>query len=268
LLLALADIDRIIQIIRQSKTQAEAKQGLMTVECPAAMMQRALGEEGFSVFQQERGVAENYTLTPVQAEAILKMTLGQLVNLEQERLGNQYNELLNEIRGIPPYSGRRRAIQKIIRDDLIEIRDKYADKRRTEITGEELTEVVDKDLIEEETWWSRISHRGYIKRTPVSTYRAKNRWQGNKGARDRGRRSNRACLCSQYARFPAVLLNQGAGLLAAKFISCLNLVARAAAGRLSICSTWIKTNGLPSASRFGLQCRRSLPDHGYSQGLD
>ncbi|MFO0007789.1 MAG: DNA gyrase subunit A, partial [bacterium] len=90
LLLALADIDRIIQIIRQSKTQAEAKQGLMTVECPAAMMQRALGNEGFDAFQQERGVADNYTLTPVQAEAILKMTLGQLVNREQERLGNQY----------------------------------------------------------------------------------------------------------------------------------------------------------------------------------
>lgn len=184
LLLALTDIDRIIQIIRQSKTQAEAKQGLMTVECPAAMMQRALGDEGFAVFQQERGVAENYTLTPVQAEAILKMTLGQLVNLEQERLGGQYNELLNEIKEYLRILGEEGAIERIIHEDLTEIRDKYADKRRTEITGEELTEVVDEDLIEEENMVVSISHRGYIKRTPVSTYRAQKRGgKGIKGAK-------------------------------------------------------------------------------------
>ncbi|MFO0260421.1 MAG: DNA topoisomerase (ATP-hydrolyzing) subunit A, partial [Planctomycetota bacterium] len=179
LLLALADIDRIIQIIRQSKTQAEAKQGLMTVECPAAMMQRALGDEGFAVFQNERGVAAAYTLTPVQAEAILKMTLGQLVNLEQERLGGQYRELLEEIKEYLRILGEDGAIERIIREDLSDIRDKYADKRRTEITGEELTEVVDEDLIEEENMVVSISHRGYIKRTPVSTYRAQKR--GGKG---------------------------------------------------------------------------------------
>ncbi|MFN6206802.1 MAG: DNA gyrase subunit A [Planctomycetota bacterium] len=184
LLLALADIDRIIQIIRQSKTQAEAKQGLMTVECPAAMMQRALGDEGFAVFQNERGVAAAYTLTPVQAEAILKMTLGQLVNLEQERLGGQYRELLEEIKEYLRILGEDGAIERIIREDLSDIRDKYADKRRTEITGEELTEVVDEDLIEEENMVVSISHRGYIKRTPVSTYRAQKRGgQGIKGAK-------------------------------------------------------------------------------------
>ncbi|MFN9540528.1 MAG: DNA gyrase subunit A [Planctomycetota bacterium] len=184
LLLALADIDRIIQIIRQSKTQAEAKQGLMTVECPAAMMQRALGDEGFAVFQNERGVAAAYTLTPVQAEAILKMTLGQLVNLEQERLGGQYRELLEEIKEYLRILGEDGAVERIIREDLSDIRDKYADKRRTEITGEELTEVVDEDLIEEENMVVSISHRGYIKRTPVSTYRAQKRGgKGIKGAK-------------------------------------------------------------------------------------
>ncbi|MFN9750089.1 MAG: DNA gyrase subunit A [Planctomycetota bacterium] len=184
LLLALADIDRIIQIIRQSKTQAEAKQGLMTVECPAAMMQRALGDEGFAVFQNERGVAAAYTLTPVQAEAILKMTLGQLVNLEQERLGGQYRELLEEIKEYLRILGEDGAIERIIREDLSDIRDKYADKRRTEITGEELTEVVDEDLIEEENMVVSISHRGFIKRTPVSTYRAQKRGgKGIKGAK-------------------------------------------------------------------------------------
>ena len=90
LLLALADIDKIIEIIRKSKTQPEAKQGLMGIECPAAMMQRALGEEGFAAFRDERGESDVYHLTAVQGDAILKMTLGQLVNLEQERLGGQH----------------------------------------------------------------------------------------------------------------------------------------------------------------------------------
>ena len=61
--------------------EAEAKVGLMGVTCPAAMMQRALGEVGYRIFQDERGVADSYTLTAVQADAILRMTLGQLVNL-------------------------------------------------------------------------------------------------------------------------------------------------------------------------------------------
>jgi DNA-binding NtrC family response regulator len=97
LLLALANIDEIIRIIRHSQTQAEAKVGIMGVQCPAAMMARALGDEGFQMFQQERGAADSYSLTAVQADAILRMTLGQLVNLEQERLGGEHRNLLEEI---------------------------------------------------------------------------------------------------------------------------------------------------------------------------
>ena len=97
LLLALANIDEIIETIRSSKTQAEAKQKLMGIKCPSAMMQRALGDEGFRLFQEERGEADEYSLTAVQADAILKMTLGQLVNLEQERLGSDHKKLLDEI---------------------------------------------------------------------------------------------------------------------------------------------------------------------------
>ena len=184
LLLALADIDHIIKIIRQSKTQVEAKQGLMSVEVPAAMMSRALGDDGFVEFQEERGVSANYSLTPVQAEAILKMTLGQLVNLEQERLGEQYRELLVEIKEFLKILGDEDNIRRMIREDLSEISEKYADKRRTEISTEELTDVVDEDLIEEENMVVSISHRGYIKRTPVSTYRSQKRGgKGIKGAK-------------------------------------------------------------------------------------
>ena len=79
LLLALADIDEIIQTIRESRTQPEAKERLMGIECPASMLQRALGEEGFASFILERGEADTYTLTSVQTDEILKMRLSQLV---------------------------------------------------------------------------------------------------------------------------------------------------------------------------------------------
>ncbi len=184
LLLALANIEEIIKTIRSSKTQAEAKQRLMGIECPAAMMQRALGDHGFQVFQSERGAADTYTLTGVQADAILKMTLGQLVNLEQERLGDEHKKLLEEITDYLEILGDKGRIYTIIKEDLAEIRRKYADARRTEITGEELGNIDIEDLIEEENMVVSISHRGYIKRTPVSAYRSQRRGgKGMKGAK-------------------------------------------------------------------------------------
>jgi DNA gyrase subunit A len=183
LLLALANIDEIIRIIRASRTQAEAKVGLMGVEAPAAMMQRALGEEGFLAFQSERGVAETYALTAVQAEAILRMTLGQLVNLEQQKLSDEHAELLKEAAEYLRILSDDANIRAIIKDDLLEIKKKYGDDRRTDITGEEIGSVDLEDLITEETMVVSISHKGYIKRTPVSVYRAQRRGgKGLKGA--------------------------------------------------------------------------------------
>ena len=184
LLLALANIDEIIRIIRASRTQAEAKTGLMGVEAPAAMMQRALGEDGFKIFQQERGAADVYRLTAVQSEAILRMTLGQLVNLEQERLVGEHAELLSEIKDHLRILSDEANIRAIIRDDLLEIKKKHGDERRTEISGEEIGSVNLEDLITEETMVVSISHKGYIKRTPASTYRAQRRGgKGLKGAK-------------------------------------------------------------------------------------
>ena len=97
LAISVANIDEVIRVIRSSKTQAEAKERLMGIKAPAAMLKRALGDDGFAQFQTERGVAEDYSLTPVQADAILKMTLGQLVNLEQEKLAEEHATLLAEI---------------------------------------------------------------------------------------------------------------------------------------------------------------------------
>ncbi len=184
LLLALADIDQIIAIIRKSKTQVEAKQGLMGIECPAAMMKRALGDAGFALFQEERGESDNYHLTAVQADAILKMTLGQLVNLEQERLAEQHAKLLEEIKEHLRILSDDQHILDIIKEDLAEIKRKHANARRTQLSSEEIGNIDLEDLIEEENMVVSISHRGYIKRTPVSTYRAQRRGgKGIKGAK-------------------------------------------------------------------------------------
>ena len=184
LLLAHANIDEVIRVIRSSSTQAEAKTRLMQIECPAAMLQRALGEEGFAQFQQERGAAETYSLTPVQADAILRMTLGQLVNLEQEKLGDEHRKLLIDIAEFMRILSDDQNILDIVRNDLAELKKKHGEPRRTEITGEELGNVDLEDLITEETMVVSISHNGYIKRTAASVYRAQRRGgKGLKGAK-------------------------------------------------------------------------------------
>jgi DNA gyrase subunit A len=179
LLLAHANIDEVIRVIRSSSTQAEAKERLMKIETPAALLQRALGDDGFAVFVEERGASEFYTLTPVQADAILRMTLGQLVNLEQEKLADEHRKLLTEITEYRRILSDRQNILDIIREDCRELKRKHADERRTEISGEEVGEINLEDLITEETMVVSISGNGYIKRTPASVYRAQRR--GGKG---------------------------------------------------------------------------------------
>ncbi len=179
LLLALANIDEVIQTIRTSASQEEAKRRLILIQTPAAMLARALGDEGYAIFQSERGVKETYALTPVQADAILRMTLGHLVNLEQEKLGGEHRELLTRIVEYNRILSDRKNILDIIREDLKELKKKYPEPRRTEISGEEIGEVDLEDLIPEETMVVSISTNGYIKRTPVSAYRAQHR--GGKG---------------------------------------------------------------------------------------
>ena len=187
LLLALADIDKIIQTIRESRTQVEAKQRLMGIECPAAMMQRALGDQGFQQFVLERGEASGYTLTSVQTDEILRMRLGQLVNLEQEKLSKEHQELLVEISDYLDILGNQARIYQIIKDDLEDIKRKFGDVRRTEISQLELGNINIEDLITEETMVVSISHSGYIKRTASSVYNTQKRGgKGLKGAKTDG----------------------------------------------------------------------------------
>ena len=179
LLLAHANIDQVIRVIRDSKTQAEAKARLIEIQAPAAMLRRALGEGGFAVFRAERGDAESYTLTAVQADAILRMTLGQLVNLEQEKLADEHRQLLENIAEYNRILSDEENIREIIRDELRDLKRKHANPRRTEISGEEVGEINLDDLITEETMVVSISSNGYIKRTPVTAYRMQRR--GGKG---------------------------------------------------------------------------------------
>ncbi|TWU22095.1 DNA gyrase subunit A [Novipirellula galeiformis] len=184
LLLALTDIDQIIKTIRSSANQAEAKVRLMEIECPSSMLKRALGDSGFDQFVLERGEAENYKLTSVQTDAILRLTLGQLVNLEQEKLSGEHAALLTEIVDYLDILGNQERINGIIKDDLEEMKRRFGDKRRTEISGEELGNIDLEDLIPEETMVVSISHRGYIKRTPTSVYNTQRRGgKGLKGAK-------------------------------------------------------------------------------------
>ena len=179
LLVALANIDEVIAIIRSSSSQAEAKQRLMQIEAPAALLERALGDEGFAVLQEERGAAENYGLSPVQADAVLRLTLGQLVNLEQEKLGGEHRELLEKIREYRRILSSEANIRSLIREDLLSVESKFANPRRTEISGE-LADIRDMaELITEATMVVTITRSGYVKRTAADTYRAQRR--GGKG---------------------------------------------------------------------------------------
>ena len=183
LLVALANIDEVIRIIRSSTSQGEAKERLTALETPAALLERALGAEGFAVLVEEKGAAETYGLTPVQADAILRLTLGQLVNLEQEKLTGEHRELLAKISEFHRILSSEANIKALIRQDLVDLESKHADVRRTEVSGE-VADIRDMaELITEATMVVTISRAGYVKRTAADVYRAQRRGgKGLKGA--------------------------------------------------------------------------------------
>ncbi|MEW6675058.1 MAG: DNA gyrase subunit A [Nitrospirota bacterium] len=147
---SLDHLDKIIALIRRSKTPDDAKQGLM----------------------------DNYPLSEIQAQAILDMKLQRLTGLERERIIKEYTDTLKEIERLKAILSSEALVSQIIRDELIEIKAKYADERRTEITSE-TKEITIEDLITEEEMVITISHQGYIKRNPLSAYRSQRR--GGKG---------------------------------------------------------------------------------------
>lgn len=175
LLIAQLDIDQVISTIRKSASRAVAREELQKITVPGGLIERALGEKGYAAFQSERGLAESYSLSQTQAEAIVAMQLGSLAGLERDKLGEEFTKLLDEIAEFLRILSDEANILEIIRGEMEMLSTKYADKRRTTITDEELSYVDRASLITEEPMVVTLSHRGYIKRMALDTYQAQHR---------------------------------------------------------------------------------------------
>jgi DNA gyrase subunit A len=177
-LIAISSLDEVIRICRHSPDRADAKRQLIEMAVAAPVLQRAIGDEPFGALQRELGVAEVYHMTEQQAEAVVRLQLGQLAALERDEIYKEYAGLREQIVGYERLLSDERNIFAVIRQDLTELRDKYRDERKTEITDEE-GDVRHEDLIAEEDVVVSLSHGGYIKRMPPATFRTQHR--GGKG---------------------------------------------------------------------------------------
>jgi DNA gyrase subunit A len=178
-LIAISSLDEVIATCRQSPSRAEAKQRLQALAVAAAVLKRALGEDHFVALQREIGVHESYRMTEAQAEAVVRLQLGQLAALERDEIFKEYNDLRQQILRHETLLGSERNILQVVRADLEHLRDKYGDDRRTMILDTPVGRVNYEDLIAEEVNAVTISHNGYIKRLPLNTYRSQHR--GGKG---------------------------------------------------------------------------------------
>jgi DNA gyrase subunit A len=177
-LIAVSSLDEVIDICRSSPSRAEAKERLQRLEVAAAVMKRALGDEPFAALQRELGTVDVYRMTEAQADAVVNLRLGQLAALERDEIFKEYGGLREQIRSYEDLLSGDDKIRAVVRADLVELRDKYGDERRTQITDAG-AEVDMESLIPEETQAVTISHNGYIKRLPLNTYRTQRR--GGKG---------------------------------------------------------------------------------------
>ena len=176
LAIAVANIDEVIRLIRTSKDAAEAREALMARDWPAKDMaplivliadpRHTLTEEG------------TYRLSDEQARAILDLRLQRLTALGRDEIADELQKLAEEIKDYLEILRSRARVLSIIKDELTEIRNEFATPRRTEIVENE-GEVEDEDLIQREDMVVTVSHAGYVKRVPLSTYRAQRR--GGKG---------------------------------------------------------------------------------------
>lgn len=146
LLIALDQIDEVIALIRASQEAAEARAGLIA----------------------------RFSLSEIQAQAILDMRLQRLVGLERERLQAEYQELMEEIARLEAILGDQKRLWRVVRSELLEIKKKYGDQRRTQITEFEEGFNVE-DLIDDEEMVITLTNQGFMKRTPLEAYRAQGR---------------------------------------------------------------------------------------------
>ncbi len=177
-LIAISSLDEVIRIIRNAPSRADAKRELQDMSVAASLMKTAIGAEALAALQEELGFADNYRLTEAQAEAILRMQLGQLANLERDEILKEYNGLRGSIREYESILADDGRVNGMIRADLEFLRDRYAVPRRTEFSDDG-GDVDMEDLIADEQMVVTLSHEGFIKRMGVDTYKAQGR--GGKG---------------------------------------------------------------------------------------
>ncbi|MCT6856874.1 MAG: DNA gyrase subunit A [Bombilactobacillus mellis] len=154
--IALDHIDAIINIIRNSKTAEVAKSSLIT----------------------------QFELSDKQAQAILDMRMVRLTGLERDKIEAEYQELIAKIKDYQDILAKPQRIDQIIYEELVEIKDKYGDKRRTELLVGEVLSLEDEDLIEEENVLVVLTHNGYIKRLAADEFKVQNR--GGRGIKGMG----------------------------------------------------------------------------------
>ena len=183
LAVALANIDPVITLIKQSSGPAEAKKALMArVWAPGSvkdMLERAAESSRLEDAEPGCGLSgEGYRLSGEQAQAILDLRLQKLTGLEQDKIFAEYRELLEKIDDLLEILSDPDRLMAVIRDELIAIRDQYGDARRTEIIDSHQDLKIE-DLISQEDVVVTLSHAGYAKAQPLSAYSAQRR--GGKG---------------------------------------------------------------------------------------
>ena len=184
LMVALANIDAVIELIRRSPSPTEAKSRLCAHDWAPGAVIPMLERAGAEVTQPDDlpdGVGLDldrvnpvYRLSPVQAQAILDLRLHRLTGLEQDKISKEYNELVDKISEYHEILSDPDKLQEVIRTELTEIRDRYADARRTEIV-EDYSDLTIEDLIPDEPLLVTLSHAGYAKAQPAADYQPQKR---------------------------------------------------------------------------------------------
>jgi len=174
LAVAVANIDEVIALIRKAADPAVAKTQLLERAWPARDVAPLIA------LVDEVGLAEDgtYKMTEAQAKAILDLRLHRLTGLERDKIGNDLKIVVDQIRDYLDILANRSRVLQIMKDELAEIREKFATPRRTTIEEQEFEADIE-DLIQREDMVVTVSHAGYVKRVPLSTYRAQKR--GGKG---------------------------------------------------------------------------------------
>ncbi|MEJ1966551.1 MAG: DNA gyrase subunit A [Gammaproteobacteria bacterium] len=187
LAVALANIDEIIALIRAAQSPPEARDALQARPWPAGIVPQLLERAG-AISTRPQGLAAEfgingagYHLSETQAQAILDMRLHRLTGLEQDKIIEEFKELLVRIADLSDILARPERLTQVSRDELIEVRDQFGDARRTEINRDHL-DLSTEDLIEPQDVVVTLSHAGYAKSQPVTEYQTQRRGGRGKAA--------------------------------------------------------------------------------------